>query len=90
MARYVRFSQGKVLPLKETHHRQTWQPESPSTREAYMRSFLIIASIITILTSPARAQTWMEYNYPDFGFAVSFPADPIVESVPYKTTDERP
>jgi hypothetical protein len=52
-----------------------------------MRFFLIIASIITILTSQARAQAWMEYNYPDFGFAVSFPTDPTVESVPYKTTN---
>lgn len=52
-----------------------------------MRSSLIVASIITILTSPVRAQAWMEYNYPDFGFAVSFPTDPTLESVLYNTTD---
>jgi hypothetical protein len=29
----------------------------------------------------------MEYNYPELGFTVSFPADPIVQTLPYKAPD---
>ena len=86
MASYVRFAQGKVILLKETDRVKRGTLSRIETRGT-MRFFLIIASIITILTSQARAQAWMEYNYPDFGFAVSFPTDPTVESVPYKTTN---
>jgi hypothetical protein len=37
--------------------------------------------------SAATADTWKEYDYPDLGFAVSFPADPIVEMLPYTAAD---
>ena len=53
-----------------------------------MRSVFIFASLIALLASPAAAQTaWMEYNYPELGFTVSFPADPTVEMLPYKAPD---
>jgi hypothetical protein len=33
-----------------------------------MRHFVIIASIVMFLTISAQAQSWTEYDYPDFGF----------------------
>jgi hypothetical protein len=42
---------------------------------------------VEIQASAATAEGWSEYSYPDLGFAVSFPADPMMETVPYRTAD---
>jgi hypothetical protein len=39
--------------------------------------------------SPAAAQSWMEYSYPDYAFTVSFPAEPKVETTTYQLSDGR-
>jgi hypothetical protein len=38
---------------------------------------------------PAAAQSWKEYAYPDYAFAVSFPAEPKTETTAYQAPDGR-
>ena len=40
-------------------------------------------------SSPALAQGWEEYAYPDYFFAVAFPANPQVETTTYPVADNR-
>ena len=42
-----------------------------------------------VVSAPAAAQTWKEYNYPDYSFSVSFPADPQIETATYLAADGR-
>jgi hypothetical protein len=51
-----------------------------------MRSTPIILAVF-ILGSPAVAQTWKEYSYPDYAFSVDFPAKPLVENRTYQVAD---
>src|SRR6201995_4965413 len=39
------------------------------------------------MTAPAHAQSWQEYNYPTYSFAVSFPAEPKIETAMYQEAD---
>ena len=48
---------------------------------------LILAAFV--VSSPAAAQNWQEYSYPDYSFRVSFPADPQIETTTYQITDDR-
>jgi hypothetical protein len=48
---------------------------------------VILSSSIALWASAATAEGWSEYSYPDLGFAVSFPADPMMETVPYSSAD---
>ena len=41
------------------------------------------------LTSPAAAQSWQEYNYPEYAFTVAFPAKPQVETTTYRAANGR-
>jgi hypothetical protein len=53
---------------------------------AHMR--LLIAAIPALLVcGPAFAQSWLEYVYPDYGFAVSFPEAPKTESGRFQLLD---
>jgi hypothetical protein len=51
----------------------------------------LIAYILAtfVACSPAAAQSWMEYSYPDFAFTVSFPAEPRIETTVYQAADGR-
>jgi hypothetical protein len=50
----------------------------------------LIALILTaFVASPAAAQSWKEYSYPDYAFTVSFPAEPRIETATYPTADGR-
>jgi hypothetical protein len=51
----------------------------------------VIASIVAVFVAggPAAAQSWHEYAYPSYSFALSFPADPKVEITTYQTADDR-
>ena len=52
------------------------------------RALLITASLGALLTGPAGAQsTWQEYTYPDQQCAVSFPAEPLVQTKPFTAPD---
>jgi hypothetical protein len=55
---------------------------------------LILAFIAAVFLAggppPAAAQDWKEYAYPEYSFAVSFPADPKVETTTYPAADGRP
>ena len=53
-----------------------------------MRSIVLIATFSAILMSSASAQSsWKEYVYSDKGFAVSFPAEPTISTMPYTAAD---
>ena len=41
-----------------------------------MRSTPIIFAVF-VLGSPAVAQSWEQYSYPDYAFSVDFPAKPL-------------
>jgi len=49
-------------------------------------AFLVAAFAVS---APAAAQTWQEYNYPEFGFSVSFPIAPQIERTTYPVADGR-
>ena len=51
-----------------------------------MRSipFLLLAFAFS---APALAQSWEEYNYPEYAFSVSFPVNPKVETTAYEVAD---
>jgi hypothetical protein len=53
-----------------------------------MRPFILFSAAF-IFASPAAAQGWQEYSYPDYSFAVSFPADPRVETTAYPVSGDR-
>ncbi|HXI99793.1 MAG TPA: hypothetical protein VNH44_01135 [Micropepsaceae bacterium] len=52
-----------------------------------MRLIALIATLAILAAGPAAAQSWKEYEYPQYAFAVSFPAEPTVETKMYQTAD---
>ena len=50
-----------------------------------MIAFVLAAFVV----SPAAAQSWQEYTYPDYAFTVAFPAKPQIESTSYQVADNR-
>ena len=53
-----------------------------------MRPFILISALL-VFVSPAVAQNWQEYSYPDYSFRVTFPADPRIEATTYRVADDR-
>jgi hypothetical protein len=49
---------------------------------------LVLAAFVA--SSPAAAQSWTEYAYPDYAFTVSFPAQPRIETTTYPAANGRP
>jgi len=49
---------------------------------------LVLAAVVA--GSPAAAQSWQEYSYPDYAFTVAFPAEPRIETTIYQGADGRP
>ena len=51
----------------------------------------LIAFIVAIIaaSAPASAQDWREYQYPNEGFTVAFPAEPKVETTSYRASGGR-
>ncbi len=51
----------------------------------------LIAFIVAIIaaSAPASAQGWREYQYPNEGFTVAFPAEPKVETSSYRAAGGR-
>jgi hypothetical protein len=56
--------------------------------EGNMRLIAFILAAF-VASSPAAAQSWTEYSYPDFAFTVSFPAEPRIETAIYQAADGR-
>jgi hypothetical protein len=52
--------------------------------EAKMRVIPFVFAAV-VVSSPAFAEGWEEYAYPDYAFAVAFPANPLVETTTYRT-----
>ena len=48
-----------------------------------MRDPLILSLLSVMLAAPVAAQSWQEYEYPESGFSIAFPAPPVVKSEPY-------
>jgi hypothetical protein len=44
---------------------------------------------VLVAVGPAAAKGWKEYSYPGSFFAVSFPADPKIETITYQDADRR-
>ena len=53
-----------------------------------MRLITFIVAIIAA-SAPASAQGWREYEYPNEGFTVAFPAEPKVETTSYQAPGDR-
>jgi hypothetical protein len=53
-----------------------------------MRLIAFVAAAF-IAGSPAAAEEWQEYAYPDYAFTVRFPASPRVETATYQVADGR-
>src|SRR5580700_7105762 len=56
--------------------------------EAKMRVIPFVFAAV-VVSSPAFAEGWEEYAYPDYFFAVAFPANPQVETTTYPVADNR-
>jgi hypothetical protein len=55
-----------------------------------MIAFILAAFLAAFLvSSPAVAQNWQEYSYPDYAFTVAFPANPKIENTSYQVADNR-
>jgi hypothetical protein len=50
---------------------------------------IALAFAMLVAVGPAAAQSWREYSYPGYFFAVSFPADPKIENTTYQAADGR-
>jgi hypothetical protein len=57
--------------------------------ECTMRLIAFILAAF-VASSPAAAQSWQEYSYPDYAFTVSFPEVPRIETTIYQAADGRP
>jgi hypothetical protein len=53
-----------------------------------MRTIIAILGVL-LAGGPATAQSWKEYPYPSYFFAVSFPAEPNIETTAYQAADGR-
>jgi hypothetical protein len=50
----------------------------------------LLALIVALLgASPAMAQGWKEFSYPDYAFEVAFPVDPKIETTTFQGADGR-
>ena len=50
---------------------------------------IAVAVAALVISGPAVAQSWEEYNYPEYAFSVVFPTNPKVETIPYEVADGR-
>jgi hypothetical protein len=50
---------------------------------------ITFALVAIVASGPAAAQSWQEYAYPEYAFAVAFPADPQIETTTYQAADGR-
>jgi len=66
---------------------RVWHAFEAIITEARLRLVLGLITAVGFWASSAAADTWKEYAYPDLGFAVSFPADPVKEMLSYKAAD---
>jgi len=50
----------------------------------------VLALFLALLgASPAMAQGWKEYSYPDYSFDVAFPVEPKIETATFEAADGR-
>jgi len=53
-----------------------------------MRSIAFVLATFAA-SAPAAVEGWEEYNYPEYAFSVTFPANPKVETTTYQVADNR-
>src|SRR5580700_10767275 len=56
--------------------------------ELKMRLIAIVLAA-TAVSSPAAAQNWQEYSYPEYAFTVAFPTKPQIETTTYQAANGR-
>jgi hypothetical protein len=54
-----------------------------------MRLIAIVLAAFVAGVAPAAAQSWQEYTYPDYAFAVMFPAAPQIQTTTAQVADGR-
>ncbi len=54
-----------------------------------MRTVVFMLAATALATNTAAAQSWQEYNYPEYAFTVTFPAKPQVETTTYQAATGR-
>ncbi len=52
-----------------------------------MLRIALIALVSMLASNAAFAQSWKEYTYPQYSVALSFPAEPKVETISYRTAE---
>src|ERR1700738_921913 len=69
--------------ISRLHGPPAWHlyPEEPKMR------VIPVVFAAFVVSSPAFAEGWEEYAYPDYFFAVAFPANPRVETTTYHVAD---
>jgi hypothetical protein len=53
-----------------------------------MRSIAFVLAAF-VISGPAAAQEWQEYDYPDYAFTVTFPAAPKIETTTHEVAEGR-
>ena len=56
--------------------------------ESKLRSIAFVLAMF-IAGAPAAAQSWEEYNYPEYAFSVTFPAEPKIETTAHEVAEGR-
>ena len=51
--------------------------------------FIAFMLATAVASGQAAAQSWKEYEYPNYNFTIAFPADPKVETTVYQSSDGR-
>jgi hypothetical protein len=64
-------------------------PANIPVLEGSKMRFIAFALAALFATGPAAAEEWQEYSYPDYSFAVAFPAEPKIETTTYQVADGR-
>jgi hypothetical protein len=60
----------------------------PNEEEFKMRPIAFVLAM-SVVSSPALAQSWEEYNYPEYAISVTFPAVPQVQNTTYQIAEGR-
>jgi hypothetical protein len=81
----IRFSPGNATIMKMVERKMRF---IASILNAFIPIGFIFAAFA--MSSPAAAQGWKEYSYPDYAFTIAFPDEPKIETTTYQAVDGRP
>jgi hypothetical protein len=76
------------IALANSYNGPTAKPSILAKKNQNMRIVAFVVAFI-VASATASAQGWKEYEYPNYNFTVAFPAEPKVETTPYRAADGR-